>query len=717
MRNDFEQQIEELIGKMTISEKIGQLNQVLQPWNREQAEDYKRRIRNGEIGSIILADSATAGNDKLSYIDVELYNELQQTAVEESRCHIPLIYGRDVIHGHHTVYPIPLASAASFNEELVEKCYRNIAKEASAENVHWTFSPMIDLSRDPRWGRIIEGCGEDPYVASVMGAACIRGLQGENVSDEDSVAACAKHYIGYGASEGGRDYHRTEISDYSLYNYYLPAFRASIDAGVCTVMSSFNDISGQPVTSSRKYLTDILRKQLGFEGFVVSDWASVQQLMKLGVAENRADCAALAINAGVDMNMADGCYGESLEQLVTDGRVSEETLNQAVRRVLRIKFAKGLFERPYCRMRKADRTEHLKDARELASESMVLLKNDNVLPLKKDVKVALLGPFVREKRSLLGSWTLDFYLDDTKSLLEAMQDKIGREQVLLNSDATGLFDDSVSVARKADVVILALGESWEVTGERRSLSDISLPEEQRALIGKMRSLGKKVVGVFFCGRPLALEGVAEQLDAILYAWHSGTETAGAVCDLLFGDRVPSGKTAVTFPRRTGHIPLYYNVTSSGNDVNGYYGEEVFNCYMDSKASPAYPFGYGLSYTTFQYGKPKAEESCLTLADLEAGRKFKIFVSIANTGNYDGKEVAQLYIRDRMASMMRPIRELKAYKKLLIRQGETAEVVFEIGYNELGFYTEQGEYTVEKGVFDLYIGENCLTENGIVIQVC
>lgn len=717
MRNDFEQQIEELIGKMTISEKIGQLNQVLQPWNREQAEDYKRRIRNGEIGSIILADSATAGNDKLSYIDVELYNELQQTAVEESRCHIPLIYGRDVIHGHHTVYPIPLASAASFNEELVEKCYRNIAKEASAENVHWTFSPMIDLSRDPRWGRIIEGCGEDPYVASVMGAACIRGFQGENVSDEDSIAACAKHYIGYGASEGGRDYHRTEISDYSLYNYYLPAFCASIDAGVCTVMSSFNDISGQPVTSSRKYLTDILRKQLGFEGFVVSDWASVQQLMKLGVAENRADCAALAINAGVDMNMADGCYGESLEQLVMDGRVSEETLNQAVRRVLRIKFAKGLFERPYCRMRKADRTEHLKDARELASESMVLLKNDNVLPLKKDVKVALLGPFVREKRSLLGSWTLDFYLDDTKSLLEAMQDKIGREQVLLNSDATGLFDDSVSVARKADVVILALGESWEVTGERRSLSDISLPEEQRALIGKMRSLGKKVVGVFFCGRPLALEGVAEQLDAILYAWHSGTETAGAVCDLLFGDRVPSGKTAVTFPRRTGHIPLYYNVTSSGNDVNGYYGEEVFNCYMDSKASPAYPFGYGLSYTTFQYGKPKAEESCLTLADLEAGRKFKISVSIANTGSYDGKEVAQLYIRDQVASMMRPIRELKAYKKLLIRQGENAEVVFEIGYNELGFYTEQGEYTVEKGVFDLYIGENCLTENGIVIQVC
>lgn len=717
MYKELEQKIDELITKMSVREKIGQLNQILEPRSREQVEDYKRKIRNGEVGSIILAASATAGNDRQSYIDVELYNELQRVAVEESRCRIPLIYGRDVIHGHHTVYPIPLASAASFNEALVEKCYRNIAREASAENVHWAFSPMIDLCRDPRWGRIIEGCGEDPYVASVMGRACIKGFQGEELSDEDSIAACAKHYIGYGASEGGRDYHRTEIADYSLYNYYLPAFRAAIEAGVCTVMSSFNDISGQPVTSSKKYLTDILREQLGFEGFVVSDWASVNQLMKLGVAGNRADCASLAINAGVDMNMADGCYVENLEQLLIEGKVSEETLDQAVRRILRIKFAKGLFEHPYCRTRRTDRAEHLRDARNLASESMVLLKNDNVLPLKKDVKVALLGPFVREKRSLLGSWTLDFYLDDTKSLLEAVKDKIGADHILLGSDETGLFDDSVSVAVKSDVIILALGESWEVTGERRCLSDISLSKEQTALIRKMRTLGKKIVGVFFCGRPIAMEGVAEQLDAILYAWHSGTTTADAVSDILFGDTVPSGKTSITFPGRTGHIPLYYNVTSSGNDVNGYYGEEVFSCYMDSKASPAYPFGYGLSYTTFRYEQPEAEEKRLKLETLKEGEKFRISVKIENTGDYDGKEVAQLYIHDRVASMMRPIRELKGYRKLLIRRGETVEAVFEIGYKELGFYTEQGEYVVEKGTFDIYVGENCLTENRICIEIC
>lgn len=712
----YEDQIDTLLAKMTIKEKIGQLNQIYQPRTKDEIENCKRLIRNGEVGSIILASSATAGNDGKSNIDTELCNELQKVAMEESENHIPLIYGRDVIHGHHTVYPIPLASAASFNEELVEMCYRNVAEEAASEGVHWTFSPMLDLSRDPRWGRIIEGAGEDPYVAMRMGSAYINGFQGKDISEKDSLVACAKHYIGYGASEGGRDYHRTEITDYSLYNYYLPAFRAAVEAGVGTVMSSFNDISGQPVNATPKYLTEILRDKLGFEGYVVSDWAAIQQLIKFGVAENRADCAKLALNAGVDMNMVDNCYIENLERLVTNGQVSEEILNCSVRRILRIKFAKGLFDNPYCRRTKIDRTEHLTDARMLAGESMVLLKNNDVLPLKKNIKIGLFGPFVREKRSLLGSWTLDFCLEDTASLLEAMSEKIGREHILLNSDESGLFDDSVQAAMKTDIIVLALGESWEVTGERRSLSDISLSHSQIELIHKMKALGKKVVGVFFCGRPIAMEGVAEELDAILYAWHSGTETANAVCDILFGDVVPSGKTTVTFPRRTGHIPLYYNVTSSGNVVNGYYGEEGFACYVDSVASPAYPFGYGLSYTVFEYSKPFIDEEYMTLEELAKGKKFKVSVNVKNIGEYDGKEVVQLYIHDRVASIMRPLRELKAFKKVLIKEGEAVDIEFEIGYGELGFYKEDGTYVVETGIFDVYVGENCLTGNKISIEV-
>lgn len=712
----FDQKIDDLLSKMTLKEKIGQLNQIPEPQSIEQIVEYKRMIRNGEIGSIILASSATAGNDAQHNVRVALCNELQKVAMEESPNHIPIIYGRDVIHGHHTVYPIPLASAASFNEELVEKCYRDVSEEATADGIHWTFSPMLDMSRDPRWGRVIEGPGEDPLVGAKMGQACIRGFQGEDMSKPNSLVACAKHYIGYGASEGGRDYHRTEISDYSLYNYYLPAFRAAIEAGVGTIMSSFNDVNGQPVTSSSKYLTEILRGKLSFDGFVVSDWAAVQQLIRQGVAESREDCAKYAIQAGVDMDMCDNCYIENLEKLVDRGEVSEELIDFSVRRILRIKFAKGLFHNPYCEERVVEREEHLINARNLASESMVLLKNDNALPLKKESKVALLGPFVKEKRSLLGSWTLDFDIYNVGSLYETMRDRIGEDHIVTNTDEAGLFDNSVQIARNSDVIVLALGESWEVTGEGRSLSEITLSVEQIELIRRVKNIGKKVVGVFFCGRPIAMQGVAEHLDAILYAWHSGTETANAVCDILFGDVVPSGKTTITFPRKTGHIPLYYNVTSSGRYVNGYYGEEGQSCYVDSIASPAYPFGYGLSYTTFQYSVPTVERSSLSLSELKEGKKFKVLISVENTGKYDGKEVVQLYIHDRVASSMRPLRELKAYKKIFIKQRESVHIEFEIGFDELGFYTEKGEYIVEPGVFDVFIGENCLTCNGICIEI-
>ena len=715
MKNaDIEKKIDELLSKMTLQEKIGQLNQVKAPLKDDEV--VFEQLRQGKIGSFIMATTAHAGNDDTANVENSLINKMQRIAVNESRLGIPMIYGRDVIHGHRTVYPIPLATAASFNPELVEKCYRNIAREASADGVHWTFSPMLDLSRDPRWGRIIESPGEDPYAGAEMARAYVKGFQGDDVSDDDSLVACAKHYLGYGASEGGRDYHRTEISDYNLYNYYLPAFRAATEAGVGTFMSSFNDINGQPVTSSKKYLTEFLREKLGFEGFVVSDWDAVSQLKRQGVAESDADCAELALNAGVDMNMTDRIYINNLETLVKEGKVSEETVDTAVRRILRIKLQKGLFENPYCKDKTVDRQAHLADARALAAESMILLKNDGVLPLSKTAKIALVGPFIRERRALLGSWTLDGKAEETPNFVEAMKAAVG-SNVWVSGEDISVLDNGISGASKADVIVLALGESDKVTGEAFSLSDISLTENQKALIHKYKALGKKVVGVFFCGRPIAMEGVTDYLDAAVYAWHSGSETANAVCDILFGDVVPSGKTPVTFPKRTGHIPLYYNVTSSGRAVNCYYGENPQNCYVDSFPTPAFPFGFGLSYTKFEYSSPETDTNKIELADLKNGAKFTVTVTVKNTGDFDGKETVQLYIRDKVASVMRPLRELKAYEKRLIKKGESEKFTFSLGYDKLGFYNEKGKYIVEKGDFQIFVGENCLTENSITVSVC
>lgn len=708
MYKEFDTQVNELLSKMSIKEKIGQLNQLMGPLSKEDVDKLKNEIREGKVGSIIMASTWTAGNDQQDPIDVDLYNELQKVAVEESPNHIPMIFGKDVIHGHRTVYPVPLASAASFNPGLVEKCYRNIAEEAARESVHWTFSPMLDMSRDPRWGRIIEGPGEDPYVGTKMAEAIVKGFQGEDLKNKNSLVACAKHYIGYGASEGGRDYHRTEISDYSLYNYYLPAFRAAVNAGIGTVMSSFNDINGQPITSSSKYLTDILRRKLGFEGFVISDWCAVLQLQKQGVAENKSDCAKLALNAGLDMDMIDRCYIDNLEKLIENGEVSVETLDESVRRILRVKIAIGLFENPYCEKCEIDRTEHLRDAKELAEESMVLLKNDGVLPLKEEDNILLAGPFVTERRSLLGSWTLDGKASETPNLLEALENaaNVVWNQ---NNDFTDISDDT-------DVILLALGEADTATGENRCVADISLNSEQIELIKKAKATGKKTVGVIFCGRPIAMQEVADNLDAVLYAWHSGSEAANAACDILFGKVNPSGKTTVTFPRKPTHIPLYYNVTSSGRPSNCYYGEGLDCCYMDGPADPYYPFGFGLSYTKFEYTAPKVNKESLTLEKVKNGEKFKLTVEVKNTGEVDGKEVVELYIHDKLASVMRPLRELKAYEKVFVKSGEAVSVEFELGFDDLGFYLENGDYVVEEGAFDIYVGENCLTDNKIGIYI-
>ena len=715
MKKNIENQITELLNKMSLKEKIGQLNMVCSPRPNEDLEPMIKRIRNGEIGALILANSATAGNDQQDSVDTALCNQLQRAAIEEGPHGIPLLYGRDVIHGHKTVYPVPLAMSAAFNDALVKEAYRNTAVEASAEGIHWTFAPMIDLCRDPRWGRIIEGTGEDPVVGKHMARAIIEGFQNGDVSQEDSMITCPKHFVGYGASEGGRDYYRTEISAYSLYNYYLPAFKEAIDAGCDTVMSSFNDINGEPVSGSRYYMTEILRDYLGFEGFVISDWGTCARLKTQGVADNPADATMLSINAGVDMDMCDEHYIKTLEKLVEEGKVSMDTIDTAVRRILRVKFAKNLFENPYCKMPVIERTEHLKCARELAAECMVLLKNDDkVLPLAKDKKIALLGPFVHEKRALLGSWCLAGENEEFPTFYDAMVEMVGKDNLIVASDNTGLYDDSVRAMYRSDVIVLALGESHKVTGEMRSVSDISLPDEQIELIKRAKYSGKKVIGVFFCGRPIAMEGVADLLDAVVYAWHSGTETARATCDILFGDKVPSGKTPITFLRKSGHIPMYYNTTK--NIFSGYYGGKSEMNYEDSVASPYYPFGYGLSYTSFEYTNIQTDCEKITVSDLKAGKKIKCSIDVSNVGDYDGKEVVQLYVHDVLGTYMRPIRELKDYKKILLKTGEKQNVAFELGYDELGYYKPTGEYLVEVGDFEIFIGPDCMAKEKVKLQV-
>lgn len=716
MDNLLNKRVENILSDMSLKEKIGQLNQICAPMNVDEIESVKDRIRNGEVGSLIMASTATAGNDEQDEIDVELFNELQRVAVEETKNHIPLIFGRDVIHGHRTVYPIPLASAASFNPELVKKCYKNVAKEATNDGIHWTFAPMLDLCRDPRWGRIIEGPGEDPFVGKCLAEACVKGFQGEDLSDKDSLLACAKHYIGYGASEGGRDYFRTEISDISLYNYYLPAFRAAVDSGVGTVMSSFNDINGIPINGSNKYLKNILKNELGFDGFVVSDWNAVEQLEKQGAAENRAECAKKSIESGVDLDMVDGCYIENLENLYNENKISIDVIDDAVKRILRMKIKIGLFDNPYCKHKNIDRTKHIEDARKLACESMVLLKNNGVLPLEKGKNVILSGPFAKEKRSLLGSWTLDGRASETMSLYEAMNLHKSAGKVFCQHEEMSVLDNTNSFFNESDTVVLALGESNMATGEGRSVADISLDVAQLNLIKKVKLTGKKIIGICFCGRPVAMKELAENVDALIYAWHCGTETANAVCDLLFGDAVPCGKTPITFLRETGHIPLYYNTTSSGRYVNGYYGENSHYSYIDSISKPYYPFGYGLSYTTFCYSEPEISDKKITLEELKNGKKISVVTEISNTGDYDGKETVQLYICDVCASIMRPIKELKGFSKPLIKKGEKTKVEFKIDFDSLGYYNEKGEYVVEKGSFDIFVGPDSLTDNKATIIV-
>lgn len=695
--------------KMTLKEKVAQLTQI--QLHKDNYDEVCEFVKNEAVGSIIVAANLTAGNADRTVITIEQINHLQRIAMEHHG--IPILFGHDVIHGHRICWPIPLALSAAFNPELIENSYEYIAEEAKNDGINWSFAPMLDVSRDPRWGRIIEGPGEDPYLGEKMAEAVVKGFQGRG--DTINIAACAKHYIGYGASEGGRDYHKTEISDYTLRNFYLRAFRSAVKSGVATVMNSFNEISGQPTASSKYLLSDVLRGELGFEGFVVSDWAAITQLVRQGVAEDDKDAARLSINAGLDMDMADNCYYNHLEELVNENKVDIETVDISVKRILDIKKKMNLFENPYFEKKEYSKEKHRESAKEAARESIVLLKNKrNTLPLEKNSSVCVMGDMSLDTRAVLGSWVLDFDIEETVTIYDGIKSSC---RDCFYFDYSIPRDATMDDIAQTDTVIVVIGESDKITGEANSISKIELTEQQEFIIKSAKKSGKKVVGVLAFGRPRALENVIDYFDAVLYVWHGGSQIGNAVAEVVFGDFSPCGRLPVTMPRTTGQIPIYYNCPPSGRDEDGYYDKNLWKPnYWDVDSSPLYPFGYGLSYTDFTYSDISCNSEEITLEDINTGKSLEVSVRVKNTGAVKSKEVVQMYIRDCVSSMTRPIKELKGFDKIMLAPDEEKTVKFKIGFEELAFYNSDGKLTVEKGIFKIFVGENCLTDRNITISV-
>ena len=681
----MEQRINELISKMTIEEKIGQLNMEMLNLDEGRIDNIKALAREGKLSSCILAASALAGDCEQEQFLLSELNEIQHCAVEESRLGIPLIYARDIIHGCRTIFPILLAQAASWDFERIKEAASIMSEEASGEGIHLTFAPMLDVCVDARWGRIIECPGEDPLIGRMFAKASVEGIQGDDMAESGKLAACAKHYIGYGASQAGRDKDPTEWSDYSLHNRALPAFEEAVNSGVATVMSSFNEISGEPATASRYYMTDVLRGKLKFDGFVVSDWAAIERLNCQGVSDNDLLSTTLAINAGVDMDMVDKLYRNNLEEAVNSGAVSMDTLDEAVRRVLRIKFRMGLFNHPYTEnvTSTALSDDSLLKAKEMSAHCMVLLKNNGILPLKKGEKTSVCGPFATEKESLLGSWHASGEAKDVVSFYEGVCRINGEENTLLTDN-----EDS-------DVCFVALGEDWHITGEGTTMPNIELPSEQVEEIRRARALGKKVVAVFFAGRPLAFGDILDDCDAVLWAWHGGTMCGLAAAEILFGDFNPCAKLPVTFPRYTGQIPIHYNHNRNEYVLSAYYEHHPYVSTVGN-STPLFVFGEGLSYTEFEYSN---------FCTLKKDDAFEITFDISNNGEFDGHEIAQCYISDLVASMSRPIKELKAFEKVFIKKGETKTVSFSLKREDLSFYDKRGKKVFEKGDFKIEIGSS------------
>ena len=691
-----EARTKDLLARMTLQEKIGQLNEI--PLSRHNLPEIEQEIRAGRVGSLIYATSALAGDEEQFCGGWDDRQRCQRIAVEETRLGIPMINGSNIVHGHRTAGPIPLGQAAAFDPALVEEFAAMSAREAATDGIHWTYAPMVDIARDPRWGRIAEGFGEDPWLAGELGAAAVRGFQGDDPAAPGRIAACCKHYVGYGAAEGGRDYESTEISENTLRNIYLPPFRRCVEAGALTVMSAFHENDGTPVTASHHLLTGILKEEFGFDGFVISDWDAVAQLMHQRVAETRADAAALALNAGVDMDMLSCCYVDTLADLVKEGRVSEKTIDEAVSRILLVKFRLGLFEHPYAEAGAYEKTvlqpAHRALARRLAAQSLVLLKNEgDLLPLTGRNLYAM-GPMLREQETLLGTWATESLPGDVVSIAEGLRAVLGDRVRLEN---TALLDQSIEQARTADVVIVALGESSHSSGEAKSIGTVELPAGQIEILRRLRRFGKRVVTLVCAGRPLALAEVAELSDALVYCWHGGVEAGAAIAEVLAGRAEPAGRLPVTLPRHSGQIPLYYNHKRNGRAIDEYYGDVEFPNYVDMPGSPLYPFGYGLSYTRFAFDSFTCEA---------ADGAVEAAIRVRNTGARPGYAVVQCYVQDQVASVTLPVRQLKGFRKLFLQPGEERVASFRLTREDLSFYDARGRLRFEPGRFTLWLGQDC-----------
>lgn len=717
-----EDRVEALLQQMTLKEKIGQLNQLsVGGFDHNTAE----MMRAGMVGSI------------LNECNPKVLNRYQKVAVEESRLGIPLIISRDVIHGFKTMFPIPLGLAATFDPELVEQGARVAAVEATASGIRWTFSPMLDIARDPRWGRIAEGSGEDTYLDAVMGVAMVKGYQGETI-DNTSMAACVKHFVAYGAAEGGRDYNSTGITERTLRNVYLPPFEACVKAGAMTLMTSFNDNDGVPSTGNGFLVNDVLRGEWGFDGFVVSDWASIYEMVNHGFAEDNKRAGELAFNAGVDMDMMSYSYISHLEELINEGKVSMETLDNAVRNILRIKVRLGLFENPYVDESKVESVfysaESLEAARRSAVESAVLLTNNGVLPLDKSKisTVLVTGPMANAPHDQLGTWTFDGDPAHTVTPLKAIRDLYGKDVKVIYEPGltfTREFNEdgiakAVKAARKADVILAFMGEEAIMSGEAHCLTDITLKGDQRKMIEALHATGKPVVLNVMAGRPLVLDFEIENSDAILYSFHPGTMGGPAISQLIFGDETPSGKTPVTFPKNVGQIPIYYNHNMTGRPYNGTEtmlydiplraGQTSLgntSYWLDSTFEPEFPFGYGLTYTTFKYSDPSIEKIKYGVNDI-----VRASVEITNAGDRVAEEVLQLYVRDMVGSVTRPVKELKGFKRVKVAPGETVKVDFELPVQDLAFYGIDMKKKVEPGKFRLWIAGNSASGKPVEFEV-
>jgi beta-glucosidase len=715
--NNIDARVDSLLNLMTLEEKVGQLTLYTSDYDvtgPHIRKGYMEDLKAGKVGAIFNALGA-------SYT-----RKLQEIAVNETRLGIPLLFGYDAIHGYKTIFPIPLGETASWDLAAMEKSARITAAEASSEGIHWTFAPMVDIARDPRWGRICEGAGEDTYLGVQVAKARVKGFQGD-LNSTGNVLACVKHYAAYGAPQAGRDYHTVDMSERTLREVYLPPYKAAIDAGVATVMTSFNEVDGVPASGSAFLLTDILRKEWGFNGFVVTDYTSIMEMMYHGVAGDTASAAALSLNAGVDMDMQAGFFQAALPQLVKKGTVKEQDIDIAVRRILKKKFELGLFEDPYRysnvqrEMETIMKLEFVEASRDVAKRSIVLLKNmNNALPLSKEIKkLAVIGPLADSKKELIGSWSAQGDAAKCVSVLEGIQGKISSSTQLLfskgceiNDNVKSGFAEAVKVAKKADAVILVLGEAAWMSGEASSRTEITIPGVQQELANEIFKTGKPVIVILMNGRPLAIPELDKQASAILETWFLGTQAGNAIADVLFGDYNPSGKLPVTFPRSLGQVPIYYSMKNTGRPMEVDPNNKYTSKYLDESNYPLYPFGYGLSYTTFAYGDIQLSATEITSSDT-----LTITCSITNTGAREGEEVVQLYVRDLIGSVTRPVKELKGFQKINLKANESKTVTFKLTASDLSFYRKDMSFGFEPGQFTVFVGGNSrdLKESSFILK--